>query len=227
MLYNKYTVTLVSALSLTAVAWASDVYIDQAGGTSTFNITQSTGNNRVGTSSENSTFSGDGITVDITQTGTLNAIDITATTAGGTTIDYTALGDSNTMEVDITGGTGNSLAVNIDGDSNHVTMCGTNDLSTAAAAGSGGVAGSVGAGARTVGCTAGVDVNDTSNTVTLTGSSNAVNLALGSTDATNTVVATGDSNAVNITQGGAGIHTVDVTIAGDTNTINIVQSTTP
>lgn len=226
----KFNTKILVASILSAVALSahsSDVYIDQTGGTSTFNITQSTGNNRVGTSSENSTFSGDGITVDITQTGTLNAIDITATTAGSTDIDYTAIGDSNTMEVDIAGGTGNVLDVTISGDSNHVTMCGTNDVGTVAAAGGGGVAGSVGAGARSVGCSAAMDVNDTENTITLTGSSNAVNLALDSTDATNTIIVTGDSNAVNLTQTGVGVHTVDININGDTNTINVVQSSTP
>ena len=194
-------------------AFASEVYIEQAGSSSTFNITQSNGNNRVGSVNTPSEFSGSSILVDIVQTGTLNEADLKVLTATDTVIDYTAIGDSNILEVDIAN-SGNSLTVVKTGEANRVTMCGTND-------GAGAVAGA------TASCSTAVGVVDTTNVINITGDSNSVNLALASANASNTVNigqnTISDNNVVNITQSGAGVHTTAITVDGNTNLVNVTQ----
>jgi hypothetical protein len=226
MIKNYYGMAWVmAAIFAGSGAQASDVYVNQAGDTGTFNITQSNGFNRVGTISTPSVFSGNNITVDIIQNGTLNTADIQATTANDTFIDYNAQGSSNTLEIEIQAG-GNELTVAKTGDNNSVTMCGANNISTAAPATTGPTvapAGSVAAGARTVGCTSGVDVVDTETNITLTGSDNAVNLALDSANAINTISVIGEYNAVNLAQSGTGRYEVSLAIDGETNTANIDQ----
>lgn len=208
------------AFVLSAIFWgsgvlANDVYIEQAGGGSTFNITQTGGSgNRVGTSSSATTFTGDTQTVDITQTGgNNNTADLTIN-GGTTTIDYTATGNSNDLQMEINGGTGNSFTVTKTGDSNRVTVCGTNDASTAAG--------------NAVACTGGVTVNDTTNIIAIEGDNNSVNLALASPDATNTInigqTTPSNDNLVNVTQTGAGLKTNTITIDGDSNTVKLAQS---
>ena len=194
-------------------AFASEVYIEQAGSSSTFNITQSNGNNRVGSVNTPSVFSGSSILVDIIQNGTGNEADLSVLTATDTVIDYTATGNSNILEVEIAN-SGNSLTVVKTGDANRVTMCGTND-------GAGTVAGA------TAACTSAVGVVDTTNVINITGDSNSVNLALASANASNTVnigqTTISDNNVVNITQSGAGQHTTAITIDGNTNLVNVTQ----
>jgi len=225
MIRNYYRMAWVmAAIFAGSGAQASEVYIDQAGSSSTFNITQSNGNNRVGSSGTPSVFSGNNITVDIIQNGTGNEADIQAVSATDTIIDYDAQGGSNILEIEISN-SGNELTVAKTGDNNSVTMCGTNNIATAAAATTGPTApaGSVAAGARTVGCTSGVDVVDTETNITLTGSANAVNLALDSANAINTISVIGGYNAVNLAQSGTGRYEVSLAIDGDTNTANIAQ----
>jgi hypothetical protein len=194
-------------------ALASEVYIEQAGDSSTFNITQSSGSSRVGSVNTPSVFSGNNILVDIVQTGTLNEADLSVLTATDTVIDYTAIGGSNILEVDIAN-SGNSLTVLKEGDGNRLTMCGTNS-------GSGTPAGA------SATCSTAVGVVDTVNTVNIKGDSNSVNLALASANAVNTInigqTTLSDSNVVNITQGGAGLHTTAVTVDGNSNLVNITQ----
>jgi hypothetical protein len=194
-------------------ALASEVYIEQAGSSSTFNITQSNGNNRVGSANTPSEFSGSSILVDIVQDGTGNEADLSVLTATDTTINYTATGGSNILEVDIAN-SGNSLTVVKTGDGNRVTMCGTND-------GAGAVAGA------TASCSTAVGVVDTTNVINITGDSNSVNLALASANASNTVNigqnTISDNNVVNITQSGAGVHTTAITVDGNTNLVNVTQ----
>lgn len=197
--------------------FAADVYIEQAGDTSTFNITQAGAGNRVGTSGAVSVFTGNSQTIDITQTGANNTADLTVN-GGSTTIDYAATGGSNDLQVEIDGGTGNTFNIVKEGDSNRVTVCGTNN-----AFGQGAAAGNA------VGCSTGVAVNDTTNTINIAGDSNSVNLALASPNATNVInigqTTASDSNIVNVTQTGAlATHNVNATINGNTNTLNITQS---
>jgi hypothetical protein len=220
-LSRKLLAILVTTGMLSSGAIANDVYIEQAGDTSTFNITQSgTGGNRVGSAGTPSTFSGNNQTIDIVQAGQGNEADLTVS-GGSTTINYSATGDMNQLKVEIDGGTGNTFNIAKDGDNNRVTVCGTNNVGTAGQTGS------------TASCTGGVAVNDTTNTVNVTGGSNKVNLALASADAVNTinighnsqgVAGTASSgNIVNVTQSSSGIPTTNITVNGDTNAINVIQ----
>jgi hypothetical protein len=211
--YKSMAFIMAAIFAGSGSAFASEVYIEQAGSSSTFNITQSNGNNRVGSANTPSVFSGSSILVDIVQTGTLNEADLSVLTATDTVIDYTATGGSNILEVDIAN-SGNSLTVVKTGDANRVTMCGTND-------GAGAVAGA------TASCSTAVGVVDTTNVINITGDSNSVNLALASANASNTVnigqTTISDNNVVNITQSGAGQHTTAITIDGNTNLVNVTQ----
>ena len=204
---------IMAAIFVGSGAQASDVYVDQAGDSSTFNITQSNGTNRVGTISTPSVFEGSNIQVDIIQNGTLNEADIQAISATGTIINYDAQGGSNTLEIEI-GNSGNELNVVKNGDSNRVTMCGTNG-------GDGTRSGSA------TGCSNAVSVVDTTNNINITGDSNTVNLALASANAVNNIdigqTTPSNSNIVNITQSGSGVHNVGLVIDGDTNLVNITQ----
>jgi hypothetical protein len=214
MIKNYYGMAFVmAAIFAGSGAQASDVYVDQAGDTGTFNITQSNGVNRVGTISTPSVFSGNNITVDIIQNGTLNEADIQAVSATDTIINYDAQGGSNILEIDIAN-SGNELNVTKSGDGNRVTMCGTNS-------GSGTPAGA------SATCSTAVGVVDTLNNINITGDSNTVNLALASANAVNNInigqTTPSNDNVVNITQSGSGVHNVGVTINGDTNLVNITQ----
>jgi hypothetical protein len=210
MIKNYYGMAFVmAAIFAGSGAHASDVYVDQAGDTGTFNITQSNGVNRVGTISTPSVFSGNNITVDIIQNGTLNEADIQAISATDTIINYNAQGGSNTLEIEI-GNSGNELNVVKNGDSNRVTMCGTKSGTGASAT-----------------CATAVGVVDTLNNINIDGSNNSVNLALASANAINNIdigqTAPSDGNIVNITQSGNSIHNVGLVINGDTNLVNITQ----
>lgn len=206
------------AFVLSAMFWgsgqAADVYIEQAGDSSTYNITQAGAGNRVGTSSATSIFTGNSQTIDITQTGANNTADLTVN-GGSTTIDYTATGDGNDLQVEIDGGTGNTFTIAKTGDTNRVTVCGANNVGVAAN--------------NAVACSSGVTVNDTTNTINITGDSNSVNLALASPNAVNVVsigqTSASNNNAVNITQTGAtASHNTNTTINGSTNIVNITQT---
>ena len=200
---------VMAAIFAGSGAYASDVYVDQAGDTGTFNITQSNGVNRVGSIGTPSVFSGNNITVDIIQNGTLNEADIQALSATDTIINYNAQGGSNTLEIEI-GNSGNELNVVKNGDSNRVTMCGTKSGTGASAT-----------------CATAVGVVDTTNNINIDGSNNSVNLALASANAVNNInigqTLPSDGNIVNVTQSGNGLHNVGLVINGDTNLVNITQ----
>ena len=204
---------VMAAIFAGSGAQASDVYVDQAGDTGTFNITQSNGSSRVGSVSTPSVFSGNNILVDIIQNGTLNEADINATSATDTIINYNAQGGSNILEIEIAN-SGNELNVVKNGDGNRVTMCGTND-------GAGTVAGA------TASCSTAVGVVDTLNNINITGDTNTVNLALASANAINNIdigqTTPSSDNVVNIVQSGGGVHNVGLVINGDTNLVNITQ----
>jgi hypothetical protein len=212
-LSRKLLAILLTSGMMSTGALASEVYIEQAGDTGTFNITQSNGSNRIGSVGTPSVFSGNAIAVDIVQDGTLNEADLSVVTATDTVIDYTATGGSNILEIDIAN-SGNSLTVVKTGDGNRITMCGTND-------GAGTVAGA------TASCSTSVGVVDTTNVINITGDTNTVNLALASANAINTVnigqTTPSNDNVVNITQDGASVHTTAITIDGNTNLVNVTQ----
>jgi hypothetical protein len=210
MIKNYYGMAWVmAAIFAGSGAQASDVYVDQAGDTGTFNITQSNGVNRVGTISTPSVFSGNNILVDIIQNGTGNEADIQATSATDTIINYDAQGGSNILEIEIAN-SGNELNVVKDGDDNKVTMCGTRTGTGASAT-----------------CATAVGVVDTTNNINITGDNNTVNLALASANAINNIdigqISSSNDNVVNITQSGNELHKIGLVINGDTNLVNITQ----
>jgi hypothetical protein len=214
MIKNYYGMAFVmAAIFAGSGAYASDVYVDQAGDTGTFNITQSNGSSRVGSANTPSVFSGNNILVDIIQNGTLNEADIQAVSATDTIINYNAQGGSNILEIEIAN-SGNELNVVKNGDDNRVTMCGTNS----------GAGTPAGASAT---CSTAVGVVDTENNINITGDSNTVNLALASANAINNIdigqTTPSSNNVVNITQSGSGAHSVGLVINGDTNLVNITQ----
>ena len=89
---NKISLALLVSLLGTTAAWASDVYIDQAGSTSTIDITQTGDGNTVGSAGTASTITGDNSDVDITQTGATNIADVSSSVGtSGTILDYTEL----------------------------------------------------------------------------------------------------------------------------------------
>lgn len=206
---------ILSFLLVSEIVFANNVYIEQAGSTSTIDITQSGSGNRVGTSAAPSTFSGNSQDIDIVQTGGDTNIADLIVDGGSTIINYNATGSTNDLQVDISGGTGTDLIVTKIGDSNRVTVCGTNDVGVAAG--------------NAVSCSTGVTVNDTSTTINITGDSNSVNMALNSPNATNVLnigqTTVSNSNVINVTQTGAlATHNVNLTLDGSTNTVNITQA---
>ena len=205
----------VSALFFNvALAWASDVYIDQAGSLSTINITQTGADNNVGSSGTPSTIVGDNTKVDITQTGTFNAADISmGTGTSDSTINYTAAGGSNILDVQIDGAGDTTLTTTITGDSNEVTLCGT--------------IGTVAAASQTATCATGVQANTTTSNIAITGDSNQVAIGADAASAVNNITIggniTSNNNVINLSQTGIDIPNVTLNVDGDTNAINITQ----
>jgi len=200
------------------IAFASETYIDQAGGSVTVDVTQTGDNNLLGSVGTPSSIYGNSIDIDLVQTGDNNIADLQLIMgADSTVLNYYVTGDSNLLDAWVSGGINNSLTSAITGDNNRLSFCAENDA----------------AGAITVlstpMCSMGIAVNDTTNIVNVDGSNNQVNLALASADAVNTIEITNSSNwnIVNLTQTDTGSytdpHTVALTIDGDTNVVNILQ----
>jgi hypothetical protein len=212
---NKISLALLVSLLGTTAAWASDVYIDQAGSTSTIDITQTGDGNTVGSAGTASTITGDNSDVDITQTGATNIADVSSSVGtSGTILDYTATGSSNILEVEIDGAADTKLTATITGDSNELTLCGT--LGTDAAT------------ATSATCATGVQADTTESTVAITGSSNKVAIAAGAANAINNItiganVASG-FNIVNLKQSGTDTPNVTLNMDGDSNAVNIIQN---
>ena len=98
--YNK--LLTIGILTCALPAFASDVYIDQAGSSSTIDITQTGNGNLVGNSTTATTLTGDSQDIDVTQTGDSNKTDIsTASGSNDTTIAIVNTGDSNETVVGI------------------------------------------------------------------------------------------------------------------------------
>tara|TARA_B110000503_G_C7053775_1_gene373492 strand:+ start:216 stop:821 length:606 start_codon:yes stop_codon:yes gene_type:complete len=194
--------------------FASDVYIDQAGSSTTIDITQTGTGNSVGSSGTVSTIVGDTTDVDITQTGAGNTADIIMSTGTSiTTLDYKATGGTNVLNVDIDGASGTTATITKTGDSNEVTVCGTI-----------GTPGSIGTSAS---CTNGVQANDTATTIAITGDSNKVAVGLDAANAVNNITVGGNvissNNVVNLSQSGTNTPNVQLNVDGDSNAINITQ----
>lgn len=200
------------------VAFASETYIDQAGGSVTVDVTQTGDNNLLGSSGAPSSIYGNSMDIDLVQTGDNNIADLQLIMgADSTVLNYNVTGSGNLLDAWISGGINNSLTSAITGDNNRLSFCAENDAVGAITS------------LSTPMCSMGVAVNDTTNIVNVDGSNNQVNLALASADAVNTIEITNISNwnVVNLTQTDTGFytdpHTVALTIDGDTNTVNILQ----
>ena len=212
---NRMVLPFLVGLLWTTATIASDVYIDQAGSTTTIDITQTGSGNTVGSSGTASTIIGDNSNIDLVQTGSNNAADIeTATGASGTIINYSATGGSNVLDVDISAASDTTLTTAITGDSNEVTLCGT--IATNAGA------------AVSATCGTEVSANTTTTNLAITGDSNKVAVGADAVGAVNNITlganTVSDFNVVNLSQGGTDTPVVTVNVDGSTNAVNITQN---
>jgi hypothetical protein len=212
---NRMVLPFLVGLLWTTATIASDVYIDQAGSTTTIDITQTGSGNTVGSSGTASTIIGDNSNIDLVQTGSNNAADIeTATGASGTIINYSATGGSNVLDVDISAASDTTLTTAITGDSNEVTLCGT--IATNAGA------------AVSATCGTEVSANTTTTNLAITGDSNKVAVGADAAGAVNNITlganTVSDFNVINLSQGGTDTPVVTVNVDGSTNAVNITQN---
>lgn len=217
------TAAILLGVSANAVL-ASEVYIDQAGSTTTINITQ-TGTTNIVSGDINTTnpaiVSGDGIGLDVTQTGDYNEAAIKLDTATSADIDYTATGSNNIVDIYVDGGSSNIVTTNVTGDGNRVSVCGSND----------GTANAIVAGVSTSGplCSTGISSNNITNTIDINGDTNIVNVEVASLAGTTNTINVGgttisNNNIINIEQTNVDVNIVDVAVDGNTNVVNIIQN---
>ena len=217
--YKKLSVAILLVLFGNA-SMASEVYIEQAGSSSTIDITQTGDGNTVGSASTPSTINGSTTNVDIIQTGSSNAVDIeTGVSASSSDINITQTGNSNVADIDIGSADSTVLNIAVTGDSNETTLCGT--LGTVAAVGT------------SASCATAMGENDFAADVDINGDSNQVAIArsgvagvAGTTEVTVNIGATvaSNNNIVNIQQLStteSGI--VNLSIDGSSNAVNILQ----
>lgn len=205
---KKLLLTIFS-LMFTSTAYASEVYIDQAGGGLNVNILQENGNNRINTESDPMDVNGNDITITITQSGDGNEADLEFEMgADNTTFVYSATGDMNVITGEIYGGLTNTFTTDIVGSNNAMTYCKdyTNSVCN------------------------GIIVNNTDTTTNIAGSNNIINYALDSADAVNTTdvgqTTASNFNEINLYQtSAAGFNQVAMTVDGDSNVINVDQQT--
>lgn len=201
------TTFLFSTLLSITSAVAAEVYIDQAGGAVTVDILQENGMNRINSESDPAILSGDDIILNMIQSGDLNTADIYFDqNANDTNFTYSATGSFNELVASVFGGLNNYFSTTITGDTNVVTQC--KNLYTTT-------------------CN-GIIVNNTQNTLAITGGNNEVNFALDSGDAINNITiganTPSDFNVVNLTQTGAGVHMATITIDGNNNLVDLIQN---
>lgn len=221
---RKLFVSAVMGAAIVGSAQASDVYIEQAGSSSTIDITQTGDGNRVGSVTEATTINGSNTDIDITQIGSANEVDIkTATGASSSDIELNFTGGSNTFDANI--GAADSTIINADvtGDSNEIEICGAFDTTI--------VANGTTAGA----CDTGADMsqNDIGIDLDINGDTNKVSIArsgvagvAGSTEVTVNIGSNvaSSNNIVNIQQAStteSGV--VNLQMDGSSNVVNILQ----
>ena len=199
--------TLVLALASATAAFASDVYIEQIGDSTTITVVQSGGTgNTVGNSTTPAYINGSSNTVSVTQTGSSNTATLNVD-GGSSTVTTSDVGSSNTTTVNIDGASGTTTTTSVTGDSNQVNICKTVDALG--------------------GCTDGITTNDTTQTVTITGDTNKANLNINSANAVTTLDVTGSNNVVDVSQTGvAGTvgHTITADHTGSNGQLSISQS---
>jgi hypothetical protein len=205
----KKLLITTAILMFTSTAYASEVYIDQAGGALTVDILQENGNNRVNTEADPMDVNGNDIDIDVVQSGDSNEADLEFESgADSTTFNYSATGDLNIVTAEVYGGLTNTFTTTIIGSDNILTYCQSYVNSV---------------------CN-GIIVNNTTTTTNITGSDNTVNFALDSADATNTLdvgqTTASNFNEINLFQSSAaGFNQVNMTVDGDSNIINVDQQT--
>lgn len=212
-------------------AYASEVYIDQVGSSSTIDITQ-TGSGNVVNGDDGTTtaalLSGSSMDIDIVQDGSNNEAEINIT-GSSTTLDYSAVGSGNQFDILVNGGTGGSHTVDINGEANDVTICGT--AGGAASMTAMQASSTSGTSVTGISCSAGIAANDVTNSLTIGGDYNIVNMAHGAgvANSVNTItigdgLVSSDNNEVNLVQDNAEANTVTLTIEGSSNLVNILQN---
>jgi len=220
---HKIIVAMIVLTTGTTAVRAADVYLDQAGSSSTIDITQQGDGNVVGTSSDRARISGTSTDVDISQDGSNNELMIDADSIGGALdLDVVQDGSSNEINLDLGSGTDPVIDINIAGDSNQVDVCGT--MTTNASS------------STDASCATDMSQDYIGIDVDIANSSDSNKIAIGrsgitGTDGTTEVkvsiggtTAGSDSNVINIVQDStteSGV--VDLTVDGTGNAINITQ----
>lgn len=194
---TRALIVTVSVLFVGAVH-ASDVYIEQAGSSSTIDITQTGDGNRVGSAVEATTINGSNSDIDVVQTGSSNELDLkTGTAASGSDIELNFTGGSNVMDIDLGGVSDTIINADVTGDSNDISICGTMTAGTALAAAS---------------CSADMSQDDIGIDLDITGDSNKVGVARSG------IAGTAGTTEVTINMGS--------TTASNLNVVNVVQEST-
>lgn len=195
---NLRAIAFVMALLGIGYAHANDIYIEQAGNSSTIDITQQGIGNQIGNSTDSIYIGGGSNSLTIEQIGDSNilAMVVNGSAASGV-LSYT--GSDNTVTLDC----GTTVSAGCSGATiNHTVVGDTNTITQ-----------NLGAGA-----------NHTTN-LTVTGDNNTVthtSTATGTTVMNATI--TGDSNALAVTQSGMTTQTVILNATGNSNTISVTQS---
>ena len=199
-------VSLVSTSAMAQLATVNTVYIEQTGGGTIIDLTQTGSQNEAGNSSKALNFNGDNQRIAISQIGAMNI-----------------------LSMDIRG-IGSNITSNVNGSSNNVNVnCGTgaNTTCTDAIVEANIVSGNSNVIDTLTNAKSVTKTNITAgdhNTITTTNSSN--NLLGANSEIINT---SGDYNTISVTQSGAagsnGFNS-KIEVAGSTNTITVVQSGT-
>ena len=217
---KQITAAVLIGVSATA-SWASEVYIEQVGSSTTINVTQ-TGSTNIVNGAQGTTdaalVSGSSIGLDITQIGDNNEAVVKLDTATSADVEYNATGSGNLFDVYVDGGSSNTLTANVTGDDNRLTVCGTND----------GTASAVSPSTSGPACSGGISANNVTNTIGINGDLNVVNIAVASLAGTTNTIDIGgttvsNSNIVNVTQTNTDVNIVNLSVDGSTNVINILQ----
>lgn len=203
----KNLALVLSLIIISSSSYASEVYIDQIGNSVTIDMLQENGSNRVNTESDPAIIDGDDINLVLSQIGDQNSADLYfSQNANSTDYTYIATGSFNEVISSIFGGLNNYFSVAITGDTNSISACKDIVNST---------------------CN-GIIVDNTQNTLAITGNNNEVNFALDSADSINNITMGGTAqsnfNIVNLTQTGTGTHVITVTLDGDNNLVDLIQN---
>ena len=232
---KKKTVIAFVIAMMSASAYSADnsIYIDQSGDNATISMTQDGSSNYIrGVNAASNTIAaklyGDGLVVDVVQTGSGNTLDLgaqTGTLGGvGSSIAYQATGNNNTARIDMNNaGTKTSLGNTIDVSQTgnftdtQISMLGSSNSLTSIQSG------------NLNNILATIDAASTLVTVNQTGGGgNETTLQLTGDKGTVDIVTVGASNTIGISQSGGGVngHYAKVDLTGSSNSVSILQSGT-